>query len=156
MSPTRRVTGILGSALMLCGACGIISGVDKYEVVDCPSGNCSDGGNAQNQDGAPADAAGNLEAQAEAAASCPVGEVRVTIEVAPGLTVHVEFENLDVAPGEKKSRCAKPPGVAGGDLRAETNPNVFVKWAGVDCENSNTNTRCDFRPTTDVTITVSP
>lgn len=140
---------------LFLGACGIVTGVDKYEVVDCPSGSCSD---ASSTDAATEAATGG-DASVDSAPdvirlTCRSDEAQITIVVGLDVGTHVLVadKGLDVAPGETKAFCARSDGGGGGE-RLETSPSVAVTWTGTNCGRTN---RCDFTPSAPLTITVSP
>lgn len=147
---------VAGGVLAMASACGIVTGVDKYEVVDCPSGSCSD---ASSSSETTTDAATGVDASTDSAPdvirlTCSNGKVQVTIEVDLKVGTHVlnTSEGLDIAPGETKAFCARSDG-GGGGVRLETSTGSAVNWDGGGCSRSD---RCEFLPTSPLTIHVSP
>jgi hypothetical protein len=140
----------LAAGLALLGGCGVLSGVDRYDVVDCVGDACTDGGQKEGAgDGAPADPARDAAAD-RVDLACAPGQVQLTVTIDAGANARIQFGGIDVGPGESADTCVR----VGSNVRLETNSNVT--WSGVDCKDGPRGDRCEFDvPSSDFSITVS-
>ena len=161
----RHVTALAvagASCALLCAAssaCNAITGTGKYELVDCPSGSCGDGGGGGATDGpsgsdvtSPVD--GNQGADTSVAPLvCGAGRGAVTLTVtgSAGSVTAQSGGSLSVSAGSTQSAC----------LLADTT--VFrtngptATWTGPSCKDGNTGRdRCEFDvPTGGITVTAA-
>lgn len=140
-----------GVAMAVTGGCGIVSGIDDYEVVDCPSGRCSDA--AFDSSDSNTDAASDTS-DADSPLDCPSGTTQVTVQVASNVSVAVEIGSLKVEPGQTKAVCLE----RGSKPRMHTSDDsTEVTFAGVDCQEDQHDRRCEFLVgDSSVVVTVSP
>lgn len=144
MVSTRSLVG----TLLLAGAaaCNAITGTGKYEVVDCPSGSCGDGGNpgtdAPTGGDAPiADAGSDVDARAEPFPTCGAGRapVRLIVTGAPGGSVSSNPGGLSVATGSTQTACL--------DINTTVlrTSGPTATWTGARCKDGNSGRdRCEF------------
>ncbi len=141
---------VVGSALLGCGA---ITGVDKYDIVDCPRAECDGGADARFEDGAAGDTSTGVDADrlevsvedsAPAVVACPVGQGRLTVTVSTrGDRITSNPRGIDVSPGDTVSVCMASGSV---ELRAD---NASLTWSGVACLDGTSGVdRCRFQLTT--------
>jgi hypothetical protein len=141
-------------------SCNALTGVGKYDVNDCPNGECADGGgtDAQSDAGASdganaADTATGGDAAADASITCTQGKAPLTVIVgAIGESVNDTSNGTSIPPSTTRSYCATPSD----QYRLETNGTVT--WGGtVSCKDGPQNNRCEFNLTTaGATVTANP
>ncbi len=93
-----RASSLVFGLAILAGACSALTGVDKYDVNDCPRGNCSEAGASSSSggDGARDDAASDAASSADTTAdtvACPGGTSLVT------LTLTGAADSVNAQPG---------------------------------------------------------
>jgi hypothetical protein len=138
----RRRLALLAFAVSAAMACNAITGTGKYEIVDCPSGSCGDGGpsgdgqSADDDDGA-ADAA--VDTGDVPLPSCPSGRAPLRLTVTgTGGSVEPNSGGLIVTAGSSQDACLSIDTV---DLRATAN----ATWTGPSCKDGNAGRdRCVF------------
>jgi hypothetical protein len=140
----------MGLALV-AGACGSLTGVDKYDFNDCPKGDCSqvDGassGGLDGGDGAPFDdgstgSDGSLTDVAVDTFSCPTGTSLVTLTVTQQGSVSSNPVGLQgITSSNSPASACLPLGTV--VLRSNGNKG---SWTGVTCKDGNQDTdRCEF------------
>lgn len=154
MALTRTLATVISSALFLVLACGRITGIDDYALVDCPTDTCGDGGEGgASTEGGAGDATSNPArdgATSEAAGpTCPVGTALVTVHNNSGSHITSNPPGIDAVFGQTDSACFQ----VGQNIRLETNDGELT-WSGVNCSR---NSRCEFDVgPTGATITVTP
>jgi hypothetical protein len=127
-------------------ACNAITGTGKYDLVDCPSGTCGDGGNGSSP-GQNGDAAGSSQGgdSAADAATTPIdcgpglAPVTLTVTGAGGGSVSAKSGgNLTVAVGTTDTACL-------GALVELRTSGPTADWTGPGCKDGNTaQDRCEF------------
>ena len=148
--------GVVVTGLALA-ACGRVTGIDDYELVDCPSGTCTDA----SVDAAPDDAgrnAGGASVAKDAAPdtgpappTCPPGQAPLTVVNHSDSRIVSNPPGIDVSGNQSDTACFQ----TGTTVRLETSNEV--SWSGVSCNDGSRNSRCEFSvpPGGDV-VTVSP
>lgn len=143
-----RISACAWIALASIAACNAITGVGKYEITDCPSGQCADGsglGDASTDVLVAADSQ-DLDADVESPLpTCTGGRapVRLTVTGSDG-SVSSDPSGLSVRTGETESAC-----FASGRIDLRTN-GPSATWTGVTCrDGSNVGDRCEFELSSD-------
>ena len=150
-----------GSLRVLCiglalvaGACGSLTGVDKYDFNDCPKGDCSqaDGGSSGGLDSGDGSALddgstandGALTDVAVDTFSCPSGTSLVTLTVTQQGSVSSNPAGLQsITSANSPASACLPIGTV--VLRSNGNKG---SWTGVTCKDGNQDTdRCEFTNT---------
>ena len=142
----------IGLALV-AGACGSLTGVDKYDFNDCPKGDCSqaDGGSSGSLDGGDGSALddgsasdGALTDVAVDTFTCPTGTSLVTLTVTQQGNVNSNPPGLtNVTSANSPASACLPFGTV--VLRSDGNKG---SWTGVTCKGGNQDTdRCEFTNT---------
>lgn len=131
-------------------ACNAITGTGKYDLVDCPSGSCGDGGSGTAPDGsngsngdAAASAIGDGGADSAVAPvlNCGPGQAPVTLTVSgtAGSVSARSGGSLTVSAGNTQSACL----VA--DTTEFRTSGPVADWTGASCKDGNTGRdRCEI------------
>ena len=121
-------------------ACNAVTGTGHYEIVDCPSGACGDGGSATISDAAPADSApfdggatGDGEGGVQPLPTCGAGlaPVRLIVTGMSGGSVFSNPNGLDVTAGSTQAACFVIDTI---DLRTN---GPLATWTGGSCKDGN-------------------
>jgi hypothetical protein len=137
--------------MLLAGvACNAITDTGKYELVDCPSGSCADGGGSTTGDGdvVGADATGSPgggDGGADSATAPPItcgpglAPVTLTVTGAGGSVSSHSGGNLTVSAGSTESAC-----LTVGTVELRTS-GPTADWTGPSCKDGNNGSdRCEF------------
>jgi hypothetical protein len=138
------VTRFVIPAAGLC-ACGVVTGIDDYEIVDCP-----DGGSSCSADGSTGPSATDGPAS-DGPVKCGDGQVLLTIVVVGEDSVTLRNPPLNVSAGSNGSVCV----TSGALLNATANTDRDTSWSytPMDCRQNRTD--CTFSISADTTITVT-
>jgi hypothetical protein len=134
-------------AIALAIGCNAITGTDKYDVVDCPAGNCAslaDGGGANGDGSTNADGGSPAEGGADAGPdvpSCAPGTALLVLTVSGAAgTVNSNPSGLSVASGNTGSACLRT-----GTVELRTNQGD-ASWSGVSCKDGQSGRdRCELQ-----------
>lgn len=141
--------------IVALAACGRVTGIDDYELVDCPSGTCADAsgdgaGNGTSDGGAAASKDAASSETSPSPPACPPGQALLTVVNHSDDHIVSEPPGIDVAGNQTDTACF-PPGTG---LRLETTTDV--SWSGVQCKDGSRNSRCEFSlPVSGDVVTVS-
>ena len=144
----RRIASLATLASLAICACGVVTGIDDYEIVDCPDGGATCNGNGDGSSASPTTDAQTTDAPIR----CTADQVLLTIVVVGEDSVSLADPPLTVPGGSTQSVCVTP----GALLNATANTDHDVSWSGAQfssCRRSNTN--CDFSISADTTVTVT-
>jgi len=141
----RRFASLASLMTFVLCACGVVTGIDDYEIVDCPDGGASCGG-----DGSTAPA--NPDAQTtDGPLKCADGQVLLTLTVVGEDSVTLVNPPLSVSGGSTRSVCV----TSGALLNATANTDRDVSWSGAQVSCRQSQTDCTFTISADTTITVT-
>jgi hypothetical protein len=140
-------------------ACNAITGTGKYDLVDCPSGSCGDGGSSGATSGGPngdgassATADSGADTGAAPLVTCGAGLAPVTLTVTgSGGSVSAKTGgSLSVSAGNTDTACL------GGTVEMRTSGSV-ADWTGPSCKDGNNGQdRCEFDvPSQGITVTAA-
>lgn len=164
MSSLRHVTALLAVAAIAgaaSAACNAITGTGKYDLVDCPSGACGDGGsNGIAPSGPGSDAASSpptddsgMDAATAPVVDCGPGTAPVTLTVmgAAGSVSAKSGGSLSVSSGSTQTACLVTDTV---EMRTS---GPSADWTGPNCKDGNNGTdRCEFGvPAKGISITAA-
>jgi hypothetical protein len=148
----------LVASVFALAACNALADNGKYDVVDCPKGDCSDAGGTTpaSSSGGVGDAGAESGADAgfDAGPPCPANQARVTLTVTSTTTSDTAQSNpggLSVHSGSTGSSC-----FALDTLEIRMNQSN-ADWTGASCKDGNTGRdRCEFTvPAAGATITAA-
>ncbi|MDB5215020.1 MAG: hypothetical protein JWO86_2947 [Myxococcaceae bacterium] len=148
-----------GCACVATFGCNAITGTGKYDLVDCPSGTCGDGGSGTNPTGQTGDGAASTGADSGTDSSsapvvnCTNGQAPVTLVVtgSAGSVSARSGGTLMVSAGSSQTACL----VA--DTTEFRTSGPVGDWTGSSCKDGNTGRdRCEIDiPSKGVTLTVA-
>ena len=149
MSSRRHASSSLVALALALGvfACNAITGTGKYDLVDCPSGACGDGGTGTGTgtSGSSGDAAASGDGGSDSAVApvlnCPSGQALVTLTVTgTGGSVSARSGGtLTVVAGTTQTACL----VA--DTTEFRTSGPVADWTGPSCKDGNTGRdRCEI------------
>ncbi len=112
---------------ILAGACSALTGVDKYDVNDCPRGDCSEAGASSSsgdaaRDGAASDGTSLVDTAVDTFA-CPVGTSLVTLTVTGNVETVTAEPGGVLVPPNPGSLC-----IPVGQVRLRANNNPKGTW----------------------------
>lgn len=150
----------LVASVVAIAACNAIADNGKYDVVDCPKGDCSDAGGTTpaSSSGGVGDGGGAADSGSDsgfdAGPPCPANQARVTLTVTATSTSDTAQSNpggLSVHSGSTGSAC-----FALDTLELRMNQST-ADWSGISCKDGNSGRdRCEFTvPAGGATITAA-
>lgn len=128
-------------------ACNAITGVGKYDLVDCPSGACGDAGSGTGPSGSNGDGAasvsgdGGSDSAAAPVLNCPQGQAPVTLTVTgtAGSVAARSGGSLTVSAGSTQTACLLA------DTTEFRTSGPVADWIGPSCKDGNTGRdRCEI------------
>jgi hypothetical protein len=131
-------------------ACNAITGTGKYELVDCPSGSCGDGGSsgssgssgAGTDGGSPTGNDAGSDSATTPPLTCGGGQAPVTLTVtgSGGSVSAKSGGNLTASAGTTESAC-----LTIGTVELRTSGST-ADWTGPSCKDGNSGSdRCEFQ-----------
>jgi hypothetical protein len=152
VSSLRHVIALVAAAAVTLLACNAITGTGKYELVDCPSGSCGDGGGSSGASGSggvpgtdgssPTGADSGSDSATTPPITCGPGLAPVTLTVtgSGGSVSAHSGGNLSASAGMTESAC-----LTIGTVELRTSGST-ADWTGPSCKDGNSGVdRCELQ-----------